>query len=66
MLGPISTAHARTRAGTLRDRHATLTNSASLYALKTRKKTTLRLVTINTRDATVTDTLPTRMQIIFK
>lgn len=38
MLGPISTAHARTRAGTLRDRHATLTNSASLYALKTRKK----------------------------
>lgn len=38
MLGPISTAHAHTRAGTLRDRHATLTNSASLYALKARKK----------------------------
>lgn len=38
MLGPIPTAHARKRAGTLRDRHATLTKSAALYALKRRGK----------------------------
>lgn len=63
MLGPVPSAHARKRAETLGDRHVTLTKSAALYAPR-RKKMRLWPDMMGMRDATVTDTLPTRMQII--